>query len=355
MRQGAKNWMVLIYIFFFLIFSFLSIKYGRYAADQLSNVSARYKEDTLTPREFTAALKNMGQNGEKTLELTLWNRLKKEKAENELTGLQAETNVIEVYGNMKQVIPMEFLYGRAVTEDDLRMCVLDSVTAWNLFGTVSAVGNRVIWNERKYTVKGIIKTSDTVIIIPVSDIEHKFSNLEAVYGRKHGKRIEDQGRQLINFMKNNGIEEPDTLIDGSFLAYLLTGFYHLSLWILAVQLIYFLVKTACMFRNHKFLCFLVGLAAVSSVFILVQVTEFHIQLPSQLIPGKWSDFDFYVSKYKEWKAAVLNINNNNVLPKDKICTYYSNRCMFYGFLSAGMLIPVQFWLIRFFKSQALKS
>ncbi len=349
MTRRGKIGIMGIYTLLFLVFSLLSMKYGKYTEDYLSGTSARYEKEAITPGEIDGALESRKEAGEEVLELTLWNRLKKEKAENSLTGLQTETNVIEVYGTMTQVIPMKFLYGGAVLKEDVHMCVLDSVTAWNLFGTVNAVGNQIIQNEETYTVKGIIKAEDMVMIIPEADTKHKFFNLEADYLEKGMKSTESQGQQLKNFLRNNNLPEPDTVIDGSFQSYILSGFYHLALWILAGQLLYLLVSAALLFKNNKALCFLAGLTAILAVPFLAWLTQFQIRLPEEFIPGKWSDFDFYALKYKEWKGAILAINHNTILPKDKIRSYYSGRCMFYGILSAGMLIPVQLWLVRFFR------
>lgn len=326
-----KESMLIVCILLLLVFSGLSIYYGRYVKDNLSAVSARYETAVVTPKVILIAIENLGKDIKAEVpEITLWNRLEKETIINKITELSADTNIIETYGDMSQVIPMTFIDGNYVYKDDQKGCVLDSETAYNLFGTTNAVNNIVVWKEKEYVVRGVARTKDTIMLVQIADDKHQYTNIEAVYRNRDKKYIIDnQGQLLENLLILNGMPKPNIIMDGNFISGLLGAIYRLPIWIISLGIVLVLMKKTYRYRKSIFLCSVSGLAVLVVALLLIKITRLNIHIPSQLIPTKWSDFDFYVNRYKEVQENIQGMKNSEMMPKDILRSSFNNNCIIF--------------------------
>lgn len=303
----------------FVVLTGFNLHYEKYAWNNLSAISARYNKEAVSPELITEALDNLAAVSDTDIpKVTLWNRQKNEIIHNQSTGAKIYANVIEVNGDMTQVIPMTFTSGNTVDREDGMGCVLDTKTAFQLFGTTDALNNTVLWNNCKYIVRGVVKAKDTVLLIQLSDKKHLYSNVEAQYQKETaGSKVKDNGSRLSNLLVENGLNQPDAIIDGELISWLLHIFCTLPVWIFGFYTAFLLIKYTAGIRISAISCILCSFA-VALILLIIKLTHFSIRIPDRFIPTKWSDFNFYPDKFSELKTDIININTNMKMPKDML-------------------------------------
>jgi hypothetical protein len=330
----------------FLVFWSISVYYGKYVGNHLSGVSARYDTGAVTASTVKETLKRLKQNPTVSIpEITLWNRLGQETIQNVELGKSTKVPVIETNGDMSQVIPMKFICGNYVYPGDWKGCVLDSKTADQLFGTTDAVSNIVAWKEKKYIVRGVVKAKDTMMLFQLAAKNHEYANVEAVYANgKHNGVMDNQGKQLKDLITQMGVQKEVVILEGDLTARILYAMYHLPLWIIALEMILLPAKAAYRYRKSSVLCVSLCFLTLAAAAILIRITNFKISIPGQFIPTKWSDFDFYVNKYKEIQDSIVKIANCKHMPKDSLRDHCQNACIVFTALDMLMLFLVKLQL-----------
>lgn len=183
--------------------------------------------------------------------------------------------------------------GSNLFADDLEGCLIDIDTSYKLFGSSNCVGREIVYNDRTLIVRGILKESKANIMVQVpKDSSQVLDGLTIDGTGLTVNKIEDFKMKFsINEMAINGD-----------IYYMIAKFIALILPIIALVLI--LIKViASLFksRNKPVLVILYILMSIASVFIFFKVTNIKISIPLDMIPNKWSDFDFWSKMGKEYK------------------------------------------------------
>lgn len=324
----------------FILFTCLSNYYANYLKNNLSSVSARYDTPVISPKEIKKALNQQKKNSAETIpDLTLYNRKKEESLFNLCNRETLTANVYEVWGDMSKVIPMTFISGNYVYLGDEVGCVLDSKTAYALFGTTDALGNKVVWNEKEYIVRGVVNANDNMMLIQKSEEEYLYANLEAIYwNQAEHYKADKEGQQLENLLLENGLAKPEAILDGTLTSWLFHTISHLPIWILGMELIIILFRLTWQIRKKRLLFMLYGLGTGVVFFLFLKVTNFSIHIPSQFIPTKWSDLDFYVNKYKEVKENAIMARNCRLMPRDNLQSLVKMKCMIFTVLNIILIL-----------------
>jgi len=67
--------------------------------------------------------------------------------------------------------------------------------------------------------------------------------------------------------------------------------------------------------------------------VLKYLLEFQFYIPERLIPTKWSDFSFWVERYKEFQEQIKQMAYLTPTIKDSIFISYSKKCIYYTLIS----------------------
>lgn len=341
MTETKKRKLLLVlFVLLFTVFLGLSNYFQKYAENNLSNVSARYNTASITPRNVALAVDNQEKVASGDVpDITLWNRLQKEDITGKVTGNSVKVNIIEANGDMSQIIPMTFMEGNYTYIGDENGCVLDEKTAYELFGTTKAVNDIVNWKDKEYVVRGVVKARDTMMLLQLPGEDHPYSNVEAVYLNNQKKSvIDNQGQLLEDFLVQNGMPEPDGMFDGNEMAWLLGIICHLPLWIIGIQIILLLIKRTCELKKSIIMCVTFSALTLLISLTVIKVTEFNIHIPSQYIPTKWSDFDFYVDTVKRIQEEMVKNHNCMSMPKDIIRSSVKSKCILYSVIDMLLLV-----------------
>jgi hypothetical protein len=305
------------------------------------------KEERVSEQALRTAIEyEKVKNSIKIPHISAWNRLEEQIIENKVLAIAFKAQLIEVYGDIKQVYPMKLTKGNLLTPEDYEGCMIDQRVAYKLFGTVDPVGNAITYRNKQYYIRGIIKSPEPVFFIQINDIRHTYTNIELVYEDK------ENGQELADaFMTQNNLAGSYTILEGCFYAGILDRFYKIPAWFLGLYMMYQILRAIWKRRTLPLQVFVLLLGFISVWMVLKYLLEFQFYIPERLIPTKWSDFSFWVERYIEFQKQIKQMAYLTPTIKDSIFISYSKKCIYYTLISFGGI-----WVfathIRFILSKA---
>ncbi len=330
MKRINKN--ARIIVFFLLLFCLVFILWGialfyeGYISEHYASVSIRLKSEPVTTRVLLQANKNVRlEDNVNHMTITAWNSLENVKLECEELSTLAKANLIEVSGDVTKVYPIELVYGNVLSVDDNEGCLIDEATAYELFHTVDAVGNLLTYGNQRYCIRGILKSTESVMIIQTLEESKTYSNLELTFINQ------DNAKQLAEeFLRQYGLADRYVLMDGYLLTRGLSLIVRFPAWLLGFFLVYDLLSILYRRRRYPFHAIALVLILIIFWLILSRIMEFEMFIPEELIPTKWSDFAFWRNKFinlRNWRNDVSYIMPHY---KDVMFKQFAGRSLFYA-------------------------
>ncbi|WP_313134043.1 ABC transporter permease [Anaerocolumna sp.] len=307
------------------------IYYGQYINEHYQSVSIRMKEEKVSEQALRTALKYEEiKNPENIPHISAWNHLEEQIIENKVLAVSYKARLIEVYGDIKQVYPMKLTKGNLLTPDDYEGCMIDQGAAYKLFGSIDPVGNVITYKNKQYYIRGIIKSPEPVFFIQINDIRHTYANIELVYVDK------ENGQELADaFVTQNNLASSYTILEGCFYAGILARFYKIPVWFLGLYMMYQILRVIWKRRTLPLQVFVLLLGLISVWMGVKWLLEFQLYIPERLIPTKWSDFSFWVERYKEFQNQIKQMAYLTPTIKDSTFINYSKKCIYYTLISLG--------------------
>lgn len=195
---------------------------------------------------------------------------------------EAETTAVRFWGDGSLVWPAEYLAGGAPAAVDRTGCAISASLAWQLYGSLDAVGQTLEWDETSYTVLGVLDSEEMVALFAGTD-ETRYTAAEFVPGPDS-----DAGEQARSFAASAGLWT-DTMVYGPSLA---AGCRLLAWLPLGGAAVVLALRGLALLRRRSRLagqiaCWVlaVGLAAALPLVLA--------QLPVWLVPSRWSDFAYW--------------------------------------------------------------
>lgn len=242
--------------------------------------------------KYNLELVNSIKESEKELAVVGWAEESLQSATNLDLGKSAsELNVLAIKGSSNLLVEGSNLFA-----DDLEGCLIDNDTSYKLFGSSNCIGREIVYNDRTLVVRGILKGSKSNMIIQIPDDSMKALDGLTIDGTDFTlNKIED-------FKMRFGISE--LAINGN-VYYMLAKFISMIFPIIALVLILIkVISSLFKSRNKPVLVGIYIIMALTFVFIFFKVTNIKISIPLDMIPNKWSDFDFWSKMGKEYKEKI---------------------------------------------------
>lgn len=214
--------------------------------------------------------------------------------------------------------------------DDLHGCILSSQAAWKLFGETNIIGGEIIYNDKTYYVRGVYENETPGIILPAQTVFAKDEENSSFAGSvQPDDMISPGGVQEIAFdkivVKPEGSRESGSIRSEYIQAFenrwglsnnktdcviyqRLTAFFMMLLP--ALIFIYVMIRglhfTYC--SRYKPFWMIGGIFGLTvmflAFFIICQTTP---SIPSDMIPNRWSDFDFWGDMIETFKTSIQHI------------------------------------------------
>ena len=232
-------------------------------------------------------------------------------------------NVIQAAGNTGLLFPE----GNTLAADDMSGCLLDEETAKNLFGYGTAIGQTLAYNGKEYEIRGILKKQRKVLLIRSSQhgdgMAVHLNRLTVLTGKRAPGELTEILNERYGF---SGIQEEWNLLYGIVRGILLM--LPMAVMVTLLNWLYGNMRRTSEIRVRIFwkVCF--WIVMISTGICLTK----QVNLPPDMIPPAWSDFEFWSNLWKEkTKAAAFLINMEKNVPE----TLYISS--FFQSLSCGLL------------------
>ncbi len=239
---------------------------------------------------------------EKPVAFTAWRQKNYQTLENQDLSRSVQGEVVLLARAASPLFPQESLPPLEGEGD----CLLSEPAAQELFGSAAPLGSKVEWNGQKLTVRSILQTNSLLLLVRAPDEEElDHVTLQVSEGGEPWRILaEFQARHGLSGLWSN----PGSWAATARLCSLLPAVA------LVLSAIFAFLKTAFALSEYPFV-FLVGLSAAGVLwFLLLWATGFSLQLPLELLPAKWSDFDFWGRLAAEKREELLRF-----LVSEKTC------------------------------------
>lgn len=246
------------------------------------------------------------EESKKDLPLVGWKEESLQVATNpDLNRTANELNVLLIKGSSNLLVKGSMLF-----KDDKEGVLIDSETSFKLFGSNNSLGKTIVYGDRSLVVRGILKGTKANIMLQLPEDSKLALDGLTIDGT-------DFSVNKINEFKSQfGIKE--MAINGG-VYYMLAKAIAMIFPILALILILIkIVVSAFKSRNKPILLGIYIIMSMLSVFIVFKVTKVHISVPLDVIPNKWSDFDFWS---KMWEDYIDKIQYVMYMKKSGIDIY----------------------------------
>lgn len=224
---------------------------------------------------------------------TFWSEAD-ENLESEL--FSAEAHALYYAGRGEKVLPVDFLTG-GWPGDGGEGCVLSDALAYRLWGGSDVVGKTVRIGGKSYPVSGVFADSEELALLSVGDegCAPGWQALELAGGGGQPTKTEAE-----EFLTAAGLGEAESLLVGWWVPLLARALLALPLLVAAVGGLITLLRLAKSSGEWLWFAALFGLLFVLALLLPTLLSL----LPDRLLPGKWSDFAFWVALWDDAMAGV---------------------------------------------------
>lgn len=207
-----------------------------------------------------------------------------------------QLDVVSIYGNIENIFDAQILTGTFLSDNNRKSCIIDKQSAYSLFGTEDTLGLKLKWNNKDYTIQGVLGCKQKIMFVRVDNQEQKeFSSI-----RINFENNDNTYEQAQNFILNYNLDNA-TINDIAPISIIVSQLAILPFILTLAFIIFDLVK---LYKNHNRLVAIIILFIIT--FLFIYIWDFKIEIPSIYIPTKWSDFQF-------WTRTFKTIYNNHQL------------------------------------------
>ena len=287
MIRLLKHIIKIILIFALIMCWGISIGYANNIASKEKNINFYFENDN-----FNLESLKIIEESKKELPLVGWKEESLQSVTNpDLNRTANELDVLLINGSSNLLVKGSMLF-----KDDKEGCLIDSDTSFKLFGSNNCLGKTIVYNDRSLIIRGILKGTKANMMIQLPEDSTVALDGLTIDGT-------DFTLNKINEFKSQfGIQE--MAINGG-LYYLIAKSIVMIFPILALILILVkIVITAFKSRNKPVLLVLYMVMCIVSIFIVFKVTKIHVSIPLDMIPNKWSDFEFWGKMWEEYSKKI---------------------------------------------------
>jgi len=297
----------------------ISVSYKRSISDYYGSVSVRFEDASPTRKKIQSALDAMieGQVAD-VPEVTLWRKTKNEEISNKDLYTSVKVNLITVAGDMSRVYPVKLLWGGYSFAEDNLGCVVDRNTAYALFQTEDIVGMQIDYKSKKYMVRGVMELAEAnTMMIQAEDTDYLKEN-ETTFSCMELEFADTENAQKLadSFVWNHELGNPSVYINGYLYQKLADRIVLFPAWLFLIWIMYLCMRKVFTLRGSSVLFIVSGMLVLTLGIALSKLLDFHLYYPTSLIPNRWSEFDFWVNKWNNIRASIID--------RESIIQYYKD-------------------------------
>ena len=241
----------------------------------------------------------------------IWGEKKQAVLENKNLSRKTEADVILFCGDIELLIEG----CRVPATDDIRGCLVDEQTAWELFGDSQVTGMEVTCEGIPYMIRKVIPGEKKIAVFPAGSMEGGTSGIQDGLnlgeGAGEGNQENHSCLSRITVLKPAAVSMNDlksslysrygvaaTLLD----LQLLRGISGFFVLLVPVMVCVFVLRNFYQsYQKQQEWIWKAVMAAAALVLLILALLFIRqwVQIPYDYIPEKWSDFTFWTELWKE--------------------------------------------------------
>ena len=287
MIRSLKHIIRIILIFALIMCWGISLGYANNIESKDKIINFYFENDNYT----VGLLESIGES-KKELSFVGWREESLQSVTNpDLNRTANDLDILLINGSSNLLVKGSMLF-----KDDKEGCLIDEETSFKLFGSSNCSGRTIVYNEKSLIVRGILKGTKANMMLQLPED----SNLAL-----KGLTIDGTGltiNKIEEFKSQFGIQE--MAINGG-IYYIIAKtiaiiFPILALILILIKIIISIIKS----RKKPILVVIYLFMIITSIFIVFKITNIKISIPLDMIPNKWSDFDFWSKMWKQYSEKI---------------------------------------------------
>lgn len=244
-----------------------------------------------------AEVQKAEQKQDNPLQFTIWGEKENVMLSNKKYQRSSSATAVLVCNNPQLL----FNGTAALAPDDKNGCLIDEKTAYDLFGSTDVAGKQLEYLDRKLTIRGLLKGIDDERQLVVMQAYGEDQNLDSITVRiPEGSETETA---VSEFLMRHSLEGKIMDLE------LLKGITRILILLLPVLFAFGIMITLLRYTREEKgqgISYYIWWGAVIVILIItiLGILRF-ITIPKEMIPTKWSDFDFWTNLWKKKEEAFL--------------------------------------------------
>lgn len=252
------------------------------------------QEDGMSGKEAADIQAHAAEAQEEFPDFTVWGEQQETRISNQDLGREETVSLITVCGDSRLVLDGDSW----LDFGDYDGCLIDETLSWQLFGSFGGQGEKIQIGDRTYFVRGILDDTKGTVIVQAGEQEESLDKISVEI--PEGATAEETVRKLSNQF---GFSETTV----NYEVYRLWG-EMISLilpCVLGISVLAFMAKRIMVCRdgtgNFTF-CMLEGILFLA---VFLWILDIQIKIPGELLPTKWSDFEFWTELRQQKQEEFL--------------------------------------------------
>lgn len=297
-----------------------SLFFAHRLAQFADTMSVKYQNGGLTNGQIDKIISEWSDEEGELLYITGWDKIDTVCIRDADIGREQKATLLKVYGDMEAVFPGGMLIGTFAGKGDWEGCVISRHTAEELFQSSQVTGCRILLEDRGYTVRGVLD-SDEALMMVQEERERTFPYLELIYENRLYAASNTKAA-----LAQWGLSEYTSFSEGNLYAGLAR--FIAGVPIAAALLTYLCTLAGRRKREQDGLRRYVRMGLYAAVFLLIIAAfiKYGIAFSEDYIPGKISDFGFWVDKIKEVRKDYRGMLEYGNWLKEKAIIKSLNYC-----------------------------
>lgn len=291
---------------FFLLACWCYLEAAHFAATLEQKKNAVTIQDEVLPltRQQVRTMREIEEKQEKMFDFAAWTQQNGIWLETEF-GSTKEVSAVFLCGQGEIVFPES----AGLQEGDASGCLIDEKTARDLFGSTNVVGMPIFYDGTEKKIRGILRNVENTIVLQTVEEKITFPYVTVRCNPQQSRR-QVENEFMTRHALNGKVIRMETV---SGIANVLTVCFPaaVGIWVIrmAVRVLHkragAVQKNGADKKDGRFermmaLC-VCAISAAACCWIFVT----RLQIPTDMIPTKWSDFSFWSSWWEQERESLL--------------------------------------------------
>lgn len=274
-------------------------------------VEIRYEGYDTTMKALQDIQKSEQESDKKLINnMTAWTQDKDKKAVNQELSKSMNVDVLEIYGDLNQLLPRDKIIGQSLRLGDEEGIVISRDIAEQLWGNTDVIGKCLTLEEEDYIIRGIISEDTSQVVRSMKGSEETEGKL-TISGLRLDFIDNENINQQVDVFRNKYYLPEGVVINLSLMSILVSQLAFLPGWLVGFWALAKVYRLIYQYYEYWVATIILTLCTLVVTGLVLEIMQFAVHIPTYLIPGRWSDFEFW-SRLADTFAA--NRKSINALP-----------------------------------------